>query len=314
MYKKVKKLRNLVDVRTQLYYLQIYISTCSEAEKLYSEYTSFAHQHLLQSDVHLYSLNNLIELQHGKLFEYLYDLVVRSVSHIADCDKCRAKGHYCQLCGPSSLMSNIILGSSKSDDDGEQTNPKLVNDHSSHLLTDDGKLENDTDQDNDIVNYLADVSLSKNAPLNSSEQHSDHISSIISIPVNDLVQADGCLALSNSFSRSSESQHLSGPSSPGSQLSNSAASIVLANQIGSTSAVKPINIDDPELVFPFEIGRVAQCRRCGCCYHLKCFKDAQERCPKCERIQQRKAKIVSSSMRDSDFISTPQKHNDDNRT
>lgn len=165
LYRKVKKLRLLVDIRMQLYYLKIYISTCTQTDQLHQEYTSFTHQHLLQDDVHLYSLNNLIEIQHGKLYEYLNDLVTRSIAHIAQCDRCRAKGHYCQLCGPSSLVS-------------------------------------------------------------------------------------------------------------------------------STNSGGEMKVQTHELIFPFEIGRVAQCRACGCCFHLQCFIDGGQNCPRCERIQRRKAESV----------------------
>lgn len=97
LYRKVKKLRHLVDLRMQLYYLKIYISSCIVSDKLSSELTTFTHQHLLQSDVHVYSLNDIIEIQHGKLYEYLNDLVTRSMNHITSCDSCMAKGHYDQL-------------------------------------------------------------------------------------------------------------------------------------------------------------------------------------------------------------------------
>lgn len=92
LYRKVKKLRHLVELRMQLYYLRVYITTCAETEKLQGEFKTFTHQHLLQNDVHLYSLNNLIEIQHGKLYEYLNDLVSRSIAHVAQCDSCQTKG------------------------------------------------------------------------------------------------------------------------------------------------------------------------------------------------------------------------------
>lgn len=111
LYRKVKKLRHLVDIRMQLYYLKIYISACADGDKLGSEFTTFTHQHLLQDDVHVYSLNDLIEIQHGKLYEYLNDLVTRSIAHISNCDFCREKGHYNQL----RMITQVSLQSKNSE-------------------------------------------------------------------------------------------------------------------------------------------------------------------------------------------------------
>lgn len=49
----------------------------------------------------------------------------------------------------------------------------------------------------------------------------------------------------------------------------------------------------PDILFPFEIGRVKQCERCYACYHLNCFVGAgKNQCQKCIRIEKRR----SSSM------------------
>lgn len=232
LYRKVKKLKHLVDIRMQLYYLRIYISTCPQIDKLNIEYATFTHQHLLQDDVHVYSLNNLIEIQHGKLYEYLNDLVARSIAHIAQCDRCRAKGHYCQLCGPSSLMSSMILssGSSSGNNNQHQTTP----------------------------GYEPQFKL----------RHSNSIGQ----------------GLSNS-------QSVDGRQVQGYHSRSSSGNISNFSPLTPATTVTgmPHPANDHELIFPFEIGRVAQCRACGCCFHLQCFKDAGQNCPKCERIQRRKA-------------------------
>jgi len=239
LYRKVKKLRHLIDIRMQLYYLKIYISTCTQTDKLNGEYTSFTHQHLLQDDVHLYSLNNLIEIQHGKLYEYLNDLVTRSISHIAQCDRCRAKGHYCQLCGPSSLVSSAILN----------TNEQVNRDSQTRL-----RCSNSVSQN---IHSVASSNQSAKASDSSSRQQGNHSRSS-----------------SGNYSIFTLSTNLSSSSmTPG----------------GQACAVTNVNVNDHELIFPFEIGRVAQCQACGCCFHLQCFLDAGQNCPKCERIQRRKA-------------------------
>ena len=45
----------------------------------------------------------------------------------------------------------------------------------------------------------------------------------------------------------------------------------------------------PELIFPFDVVRVVQCRGCRGFYHRACFKAARGACPKCARVAQRRA-------------------------
>lgn len=253
LYRKVKKLRHLVDIRMQLYYLKIYISTCIQTERLDQEYASFGHQHLLQDDVHIYSLNNLIEIQHGKLYEYLNDLVSRSIAHIARCDRCRAKGHYCQLCGPSSLISSMILS-------GASNQPETSTNR-------DAKLKHSNSAGQNI--YQIGINWGRKSPIEPGTGSNSHSRSSSGNFSNFVVNS--------SLNTAATTSSGAGPSAP-QQLT----------QPSSTA-------NDHELIFPFEIGRVAQCRACGCCFHLQCFKDAGQNCPKCERIQRRNAEMQDNS-------------------
>lgn len=233
LYRKVRKLKHLIDIRMQLYYLKIYISTCTQTDKLNGEYSTFCHQHLLQDDVHLYSLNNLIEIQHGKLYEYLNDLVSRSIAHIAQCDRCRAKGHYCQLCGPSSLITSMISSGNT----------------------------------------------------NSSTAKMKH---------------------SMSVGQNMSGVAVSGTSSGLSLIASSLSPPPPVVPPTTPSTLLIANTNDHQLIFPFEIGRVAQCRGCGCCFHLQCYIDAGQNCPKCERIQRRKAELLSTSASPTTIVSNDQ--------
>lgn len=258
LYRKIKKLRHLIDIRMQLYYLKIYITTCTQTDKLNGEYSSFTHQHLLQDDVHLYSLNNLIEIQHGKLYEYLNDLVTRSIAHIAQCDRCRAKGHYCQLCGPSSLMSSMILSSGQSGDQQQQQQQQLHNQSF--------KLKHSNSIGQNIAalnNQVAKIAVQDQTPYR---------------------QASHSRSSSGNYSNFTLSNSGISFNAPPGGGQGSAAAVAIAHSPPST-----MNTSDYELIFPFEIGRVAQCRVCGCCFHLQCFIDADQNCPKCERIQRRRA-------------------------
>lgn len=266
LYRKVKKLRNLIDIRMQLFYLKIYITTCTQTDKLSSVFTSFTHQHLLQDDVHVYSLNNMIEIQHGKLYEYLSDLVARSIAHIAQCDRCRAKGHYCQLCGPSSLMSSMILSSAGGQQGGDQNQLQAKLKHSSSIGQNISASGGSVVASNPQNNGEADT--------NSRQQASYHSRSLSG----------------NSYSFI-PSINLSGSSNINPNNIPQSNTITAASTMTTNSPIS-VNVNDHELIFPFEIGRVAQCRGCGCCFHLQCFLDAGQNCPKCERIQRRRTEMM----------------------
>lgn len=267
LYRKVKKLRNLIDIRMQLFYLKIYITTCTQTDKLNAVFTSFPNQHLLQDDVHVYSLNNMIEIQHGKLYEYLSDLVARSIAHIAQCDRCRAKGHYCQLCGPSSLMSSMILNSGG----GQQGTDSNQNQHQTKL-----KHSGSVGQNISTSGNLSKTSktISHGETNNASRQH----------------------ASSHSRSSSGNSSNFMFSTNQSGNVgitpNNNLQSSTITATTNTTNNSISVNVNDHELIFPFEIGRVAQCRACGCCFHLQCFLDADQNCPKCERIQRRRTEMM----------------------
>lgn len=270
LYRKVKKLRNLIDIRMQLFYLKIYITTCTQTDKLSSVFTSFTHQHLLQDDVHIYSLNNMIEIQHGKLYEYLSDLVARSIAHIAQCDRCRAKGHYCQLCGPSSLMSSMILSSGSGQLVGDQNQPQTKLKHSSSIgqnISASGNLIT-------TLSKTASTPHSGDGNPNFRQQASNHSRS--------------SSGNSSSFTPSTN-QSGTGNIFPNNLLQSNTTTGASTTTTNNSISV---NVNDHELIFPFEIGRVAQCRACGCCFHLQCFLDADRNCPKCERIQRRRTEMM----------------------
>ena len=277
---RTKKINHLVDIRMQLYYLKIYISACAQCEQLNEEYSNLTDQHLLQGDVHAYTLNSLVDIQNGKSYEYLNDLVNRSITHISNCDRCRAKGHYCQLCGPSGLMSSMILnntiiaGSSTStgisSGGGSCNGPGSLgsgsNSHSGHSNT------------------------------TNSQNTSSQIVSGNSVPT-----GDGGAGRSNGAASHTTSQNMPNSTKTNNQqLQQQSAAHQLplshSEACASSSSLSSLRsaYDDHELIFPFEVGRVAQCHACGCCFHLQCYIDAGQNCPKCERIQRRRAEQSGS--------------------
>lgn len=279
LYKKIKKLRNLIDIRLQLYYLKIYISTCQQAESLMEEYSSFSHQHLLKDDLHLYSLNNLIEIQHGKLYEYLDDLVTRSISHVAQCDRCRAKGHYCQLCGPSSLVSSLISNNQANSEHNRtlKHSSSFGKNISAAVGSGLGHIMKPFD--------LSSFQLVTPVASTTSMQHSSKLS-------------PGGTTVAVSLACPVKNMSVAGDMPIGTTSSTTSQSTTSAAANMNTSMASQA---EHELIFPFEVNRVAQCQACGCCFHLQCFIDAGQNCPKCERIQRRKAEVIENNL---DFLSS----------
>ncbi|KAJ1519867.1 hypothetical protein ONE63_004109 [Megalurothrips usitatus] len=54
-----------------------------------------------------------------------------------------------------------------------------------------------------------------------------------------------------------------------------------------------------EIIFPWQIARVSQCKDCGACYHTKCLSPSA--CPRCKRISERLKKNQESKVQDDEL-------------
>ncbi|XP_015793477.1 run domain Beclin-1-interacting and cysteine-rich domain-containing protein [Tetranychus urticae] len=111
LYKRVKQLSKLLDLRFQLRSLREYISTCRNAKDFVFYFKSFEPQHFIQDDIHLYSLEDLITIKRSKkLLDKCWALVRESIDHVSRCEYCKARGFFCELCKKEDVLFPFEIG------------------------------------------------------------------------------------------------------------------------------------------------------------------------------------------------------------
>ena len=92
---RVVPLQMMLQCRIQLLSLRQYIKTCRLAQHLNQQYEEFGH---LATDLNIYSLKDFVRLDRGELQKEVRQLLEKSVLHVRNCDICKYKGHYCEIC------------------------------------------------------------------------------------------------------------------------------------------------------------------------------------------------------------------------
>lgn len=111
LYKRVKQLNKLLDLRYQLKSLMEYISTCKNATESIHCFNSFEPQHFIKNDINLYSLEDFITIKRSKkLLESCWSLVKESINHVSRCDYCKARGYFCELCNKKDVLFPFEIG------------------------------------------------------------------------------------------------------------------------------------------------------------------------------------------------------------
>ncbi|KAI8503478.1 hypothetical protein Bbelb_184490 [Branchiostoma belcheri] len=97
LYRKVRALDAVRDVRQQLYHLRNFLRTCRLGQNLYAEFEKLPDH--LTHEPHIYSISDLLQVKSGELVAPLKDFVEDAVTHVKQCELCQAKGFYCEVCG-----------------------------------------------------------------------------------------------------------------------------------------------------------------------------------------------------------------------
>jgi run domain Beclin-1 interacting cysteine-rich containing protein len=95
LYKRVMGLETMKSLRHQLVSTRQYIKTCRLATSLSSRYEDLGH---LATDSHVYSLKDLLSVEKGELQLRARALLEASFKHVKECEICKYKGHYCEIC------------------------------------------------------------------------------------------------------------------------------------------------------------------------------------------------------------------------
>eukprot|EP00051_Salpingoeca_urceolata_P020998 m.322567 g.322567 ORF g.322567 m.322567 type:complete len:673 (-) comp19716_c0_seq5:79-2097(-) len=97
LYGKSHTLCNARDARTRLNALRRYVGTCRLAEDLLALLDSLPSH--ISSEIHLYSLNELIAVKFGGVVKPWQQVAVQCEKHVKACPICCAKGFVCDFCG-----------------------------------------------------------------------------------------------------------------------------------------------------------------------------------------------------------------------
>ncbi|XP_041482624.1 run domain Beclin-1-interacting and cysteine-rich domain-containing protein-like isoform X1 [Lytechinus variegatus] len=110
LYRKVKQMQAVKDLRTQLFFLKDFLKTCRLCDRsLKASYDSQPGHWMGQPD--LYSLSDLINVRSGEMEKALAQLVLDGVTHVSQCQLCQAKGFVCELCNKDEIIFPFQLNS-----------------------------------------------------------------------------------------------------------------------------------------------------------------------------------------------------------
>ncbi|XP_071949321.1 run domain Beclin-1-interacting and cysteine-rich domain-containing protein-like [Antedon mediterranea] len=100
LYRKLNILDQCRELRLQLYHLKDFIKTCRVGQSLLPTLQQYP-QHLY-TDIHLYSIHDLLKVKTGELADELHVLVEDIKHHVQQCQLCQARGFICELCNNES--------------------------------------------------------------------------------------------------------------------------------------------------------------------------------------------------------------------
>uniref|UniRef100_A0A1B6CXH4 RUN domain-containing protein n=1 Tax=Clastoptera arizonana TaxID=38151 RepID=A0A1B6CXH4_9HEMI len=96
LYKKVRMLEKLKPLRLQIYHLKDFLLSCKFAVG-FQEPLMKEPKHIL-TEPELYSMQDLLQVKSGELYQRLKEMVEKGLSHVSKCELCHARGFVCELC------------------------------------------------------------------------------------------------------------------------------------------------------------------------------------------------------------------------
>ncbi|XP_061426446.1 LOW QUALITY PROTEIN: run domain Beclin-1-interacting and cysteine-rich domain-containing protein-like [Lethenteron reissneri] len=97
LYRRVKALTVVQELRKQLVHLKHLLQTCRHAESILATLSSSVPGHLTE-EVDLYSLEDLLAVRRGELAPTLRQMVTQTTQHVRACQLCQARGFICEFC------------------------------------------------------------------------------------------------------------------------------------------------------------------------------------------------------------------------
>ncbi|XP_033118263.1 run domain Beclin-1-interacting and cysteine-rich domain-containing protein-like [Anneissia japonica] len=96
LYRRINALEQSRELRLQLYHLKDFIKTCRIGQSLLPTLEQYPKH--LYTDIHIFSIHDLLKVKSGELVEELKVLVEDIKNHVKQCQLCQARGFICELC------------------------------------------------------------------------------------------------------------------------------------------------------------------------------------------------------------------------
>lgn len=96
LYKRVKTLDSILELRLQLQNVRKFLMICKDAFKLLSDVKNLPAY--WSDDVHIYSLSDLVNVKSQLMLNQLRNVVTASISHVENCQFCKGLGFICEFC------------------------------------------------------------------------------------------------------------------------------------------------------------------------------------------------------------------------
>ncbi|XP_063712041.1 pleckstrin homology domain-containing family M member 1-like [Symsagittifera roscoffensis] len=103
LYEYIQPLRVMFDKRKRLKYAANYLFSCSETTSNEVKSRLWPKDYML-SNLHLYSVQDLLQIQTGYLQTHLQRVLDFCIRHISTCVVCKQKGFICEICRESEII------------------------------------------------------------------------------------------------------------------------------------------------------------------------------------------------------------------
>jgi len=101
VYCDVESVNDVRKIRERLIIVRDYLMTCRHRRTLLMAVAGRRH---LLDEVHLYSLQDLEEAYENRLLPYLTNIYRNYQAHVLQCEFCRSRGFYCEICNTDDLL------------------------------------------------------------------------------------------------------------------------------------------------------------------------------------------------------------------
>uniref|UniRef100_A0A8C8SBU8 Rubicon like autophagy enhancer n=1 Tax=Pelusios castaneus TaxID=367368 RepID=A0A8C8SBU8_9SAUR len=102
LYTKAKELNRAREIQEQLLHIKKLLKSCRFAESVLKEFEQVSSH--LTTELHLFSMDDLVKIKQGLLVPLLKDILKSSISHVENCELCQVKGFICEFCQSSDVL------------------------------------------------------------------------------------------------------------------------------------------------------------------------------------------------------------------